>query len=408
MGTSTSHSLSDKNTNELLRMLLVTAIVSILLILSVSSYGFYRIFSGYVVASAEQDGIKHCEILVRECQDDLFKHDQHGMSVFVEPHKLPVLDQKLRQLLPRYQIIKVKIYDASQRIVYSTEKDIIGLVDSANPRLQRAMQGKVDSQLETSKKIHDLSEERVITADVVETYIPIRNMAGRPVGSFEVYMNVSKYKQDMQHGLIMAVSLLAMVSMVVFGSSFIMIRSSSLHLREYQERLELMAITDVLTGLANRRHLLERGEEEFLRNIRKNEQATGSSSLGCIMIDIDHFKKINDNHGHLIGDHVIRELARRLDLCMRPYDIVGRYGGEEFVVLLSDTSFENCHNAAERIRQAIRTEPFQVDQGSIRVTISLGIACSSKADCCLNDILKRADQAMYKAKEGGRDQVASA
>jgi diguanylate cyclase (GGDEF)-like protein len=218
-------------------------------------------------------------------------------------------------------------------------------------------------------------------------------------------MNVTKYRQEMQRGLILAVALLTMVSMVVFGSSFFMVRSSARHLSKYQGELEEFAITDPLTGIANRRHLNERGEEEFLHDRRRNGQKQ-DVSLGCIMVDIDHFKRINDVQGHLAGDQVIRELAQRLKQCMRPYDIVGRFGGEEFVMLLPDISFENCRNAAERIRHNIRCTPFQVETGAIPVTISIGIACSSGDDACLNDLINRADQGMYKAKESGRDQVA--
>ena len=162
-----------------------------------------------------------------------------------------------------------------------------------------------------------------------------------------------------------------------------------------RHEIERMAITDVLTGLFNRRQLISRFDEEFERAKRLKRD------LSCIMLDIDHFKLINDTHGHLMGDEVLKEVARHLDNSMRTYDIVGRYGGEEFLVVAPDTTLENTQNLAERLRDSIR-EP---GTSSISVTVSIGVTCLKDTDKAIDDIIKRADEGLYNAKHKGRDRV---
>jgi diguanylate cyclase (GGDEF)-like protein len=398
---------SGKKTDDLVRLLVITGIASMLLILTVSGYGFYRIFSGYVTSNAEEDAVGHCDAMIEQYASYFLRNDRgQGTIVAVVRAQLPQIDEKLKGYLKKFNIKKIKIYDSGQKIVYSTEKDIIGMVDSKNLRLKNALAGNVDSELETDKSIHDLAQEQVIDADVVETYVPIRGPEGKPVGSFEIYMDVSKYHTEAIHGVLMALGLLTLVTLGVFGSSYLVVRRGAARLREFQDKLEKSAITDKLTGLSNRGHLIERGEEEFQRVWRSREKESEGVSLGCIMIDIDHFKNINDTKGHLAGDRVLSEVASRFKQCMRPYDIVGRYGGEEFVALLPDAAFEECRKAAERVRHSIRSEHALVDGDPVAVTISLGVSSSLESDTCLNDILKRADHGLYKAKQAGRDQVA--
>jgi len=148
---------------------------------------------------------------------------------------------------------------------------------------------------------------------------------------------------------------------------------------------------------------MKRGEEEFERIQRSS--GAHRKSLGCIMLDLDFFKQVNDSKGHMAGDQVLHEVARRLKNSIRPYDVVGRYGGEEFVVLLPDTSFEQSLLVADRIRNKIRTEPFIVEGEPLAITASLGVSGSGEGDRALTEIIKRADEALYKAKADGRDRV---
>jgi diguanylate cyclase (GGDEF)-like protein/PAS domain S-box-containing protein len=172
-----------------------------------------------------------------------------------------------------------------------------------------------------------------------------------------------------------------------------------------QRMIKEIAITDVLTGIPNRRYLLERAEQEFERLKRHQNRQTDNCTLGCIMLDVDYFKAINDTHGHQCGDTVLAELARRVGISVRPYDIIGRYGGEEFAVFLTDTTGDQTMIVATRIWQTIRSAPYYFDAHVFPVTASLGISWMKQDDQSVDDILKRADAALYQAKEKGRDRI---
>jgi len=125
------------------------------------------------------------------------------------------------------------------------------------------------------------------------------------------------------------------------------------------------------------------------------------------MIDADHFKDVNDQHGHLIGDQVLQGLAIRLKKNLRADEILGRYGGEEFAVLLPETSLKSARQVAERLRADIDRNPITSDRGSIRVTVTIGAACVSDLDERIDQLLDKADKALYKAKQAGRNRVAT-
>jgi diguanylate cyclase (GGDEF)-like protein len=140
-----------------------------------------------------------------------------------------------------------------------------------------------------------------------------------------------------------------------------------------------------------------RFQEEFekFKRLKRN--------VSCIMIDIDKFKAINDLYGHLVGDQVLKAISARMRDTVRAYDILGRYGGEEFLIIMPDTSLEDARGLAERIRARVKEEPVN----NATVTVSLGVVCVQESDCSVDDIIKRADENLYKAKKDGRDRVSS-
>ena len=162
-----------------------------------------------------------------------------------------------------------------------------------------------------------------------------------------------------------------------------------------------MAITDALTGLFNRRYM-----ESHLAGLLEQASARGKP-LAVLVIDIDYFKSINDTHGHDAGDDVLREFALRIKRSIRGIDLACRYGGEEFVVVMPETDMAVAAMVAERLRRRIAAEPFAIHEGarSIPVTISIGIAALRGADDNAAGVLKRADQALYRAKRDGRNRV---
>ena len=171
-------------------------------------------------------------------------------------------------------------------------------------------------------------------------------------------------------------------------------------------RLLRSGFTDVLTGWNNRRYLVVRLGEELAR--AKRDRTT----LVCLMLDIDHFKRVNDTWGHAAGDAVLRELAQRIESEVRASDVAARYGGEEFVVLLPDTTIAAAAKLAERIRVAVSASPIELPCGeTIIITVSIGIAEVSPGPAAAElktmgeSLLARADVALYAAKSAGRDQV---
>jgi diguanylate cyclase (GGDEF)-like protein len=391
--------------DSLLRLLTIVATISIVTVVTLGSYAFYQVFSGFVIKSAEVDSIQLCRVLIDE-QKDLMFVTPPGKKVEIGLHGTEILpfDNRLRSFLAPFNIIKVKIYNPAKKIIYCTDPMLIGKIDTNNRRLANALSGAVDAKLVTKDKASDLADEPLRDVDVVETYVPIVSADNRIVGSFEIYMNVTQYRSQIRYGVQLATSLLGVVLVAVFGFSYLLIRGGTNRLKEAQLQLELIAITDPLTGIANRGQLMLRGEEEFERVHRTHDGH--KLSLGCIMLDIDHFKQVNDTKGHHAGDQVLTGVAQRLKKCLRPYDVIGRYGGEEFVVLLPNASLEQSLVVANRILARMRGELFEAAGQKLRVTASLGVTVSNKTDGRLTDIIKRADEAMYKAKKAGRDRIA--
>lgn len=173
------------------------------------------------------------------------------------------------------------------------------------------------------------------------------------------------------------------------------------------ERLKHIGLTDPLTGVNNRRYIEQRMLEEIGRAQRER------SALSCLFIDIDHFKRINDQFGHQSGDDVLREVATRIKKELRLSDSLGRFGGEEFVVVLTQATLQDAERIAERIRLSVSHLPINIigSDDSLQITISIGAAAqtppdrNSPVDAIRTQLLAQADQALYRAKENGRNCV---
>jgi diguanylate cyclase (GGDEF)-like protein len=176
------------------------------------------------------------------------------------------------------------------------------------------------------------------------------------------------------------------------------IRKLNEELEKANRELEQIAAFDSLSGLLNRRSLFHRISVEIERSIRLDVPLAG------LMIDIDHFKDVNDNHGHQCGDLVIREIGARLQGDLRKYDYAGRYGGEEFFVVLSNSTEQQAMNISERFRKHMEETTVTCSGESIRVTVSIGVARYRQGES-QESWIERADRAMYQAKQAGRNRI---
>lgn len=169
----------------------------------------------------------------------------------------------------------------------------------------------------------------------------------------------------------------------------------------YHEEIYRLTIVDGLTEIHNQRYLLEFLDRELARSIRHDRP------LCLLLFDIDRFKAVNDKHGHLCGDFVLRELSYRIKGKIRREDLFARYGGEEFCLVLVETQIAEATEVAERVRAGVAAQPFRFEADLLPLTVSVGIAGTSGGETGLTaaELIRRADEKMYKAKANGRDRV---
>ena len=198
--------------------------------------------------------------------------------------------------------------------------------------------------------------------------------------------------------------LLTLLLGITWTFGFVMLNSERLEvdLQKAQVELQRLAETDFLTGIANNRRFFEAGEREIQRARRYGRP------LAALMLDLDHFKKVNDTYGHAAGDRVLVAMTAAIRKLLRDIDIFGRLGGEEFAILLPETDLAGSRSTAERLRAAIAGTAIDVGKAVLKVTISIGITLLLPDDLGLDAVLKRADDAMYEAKRHGRNRIMAA
>lgn len=226
---------------------------------------------------------------------------------------------------------------------------------------------------------------------------------GRPVGFLFFSSRRKNCYQSIHQDIFLRLA--GLVSVVVERSRLYQeLVQLNRELTEARDALKVQATHDALTGVWNRGAITEVLGKSFNRACREG------AALSLILADIDHFKQVNDTYGHHVGDAVIRSVADRIGEAARSGDYVGRYGGEEFLVVLNNCDASGAAAVAERIRQLVRVEPVQHEEVRLRVTLSVGVAAlrAGNAELTPDDLVKLADDALYAAKRQGRDRVVMA
>lgn len=222
---------------------------------------------------------------------------------------------------------------------------------------------------------------------------------GQVRGGISVSLGIDNLNKALRHNNMIIAGLSLITVALLLATLWYFFRQMKCRLDESQEMLFRMATIDSLTNVANRVTLMNRFSEGFAR------QRRNLSQLGCLMIDVDHFKSVNDHYGHPKGDLVLKELVAIILPSLRPYDTFGRYGGEEFLIVLDGVNTELLAKLAERIRNEVQEKLGERTGLDKLVTISLGGALVSPSDQSIDDVIHRADAALYEAKNRGRNRV---
>ena len=336
----------------------------------------------------------------------LINTDKNGYTISLAETARDALDVRIRDMYDPMNIVKVLIFNRARTAIYGNDNQTIQEDSDYEKYIDEVFnKGRIVYHLNKNQTIIDLVGEKREVADMAVVDVPIRHKSGQIMGVFSFYTDVSKITQKYRRQMLYSVT--AQTVMLLFLSliSYIVIIRESFELKLAYQKLETMATTDPLTGVSNRRQLLERVEQHFAMLQRTGETLAMNVGLGFIMIDVDFFKQINDSYGHLAGDNILQELASEINLELRQYDVFGRYGGEEFLIVLPNTQPDEVHRTAERLITSIREHPFTWNGSQIHITLSAGVTWTDTDNETLDEVLSKVDGLMYEAKQLGRDQA---
>jgi len=255
-----------------------------------------------------------------------------------------------------------------------------------NPKFKTNV--KLNASMDSSFGFHKDQDVLRSIMDKAQQYVPMDEIETRWKGRSFDYSK--KLAEERAFYLACFVSVLAVLLIVSLG---LLVKNVRLG-----KKLKTMAEHDALTGIFNRRRFMELASMQVARSLRIGDDCF------VVIFDLDHFKAINDAYGHLAGDSVLKETAQRVKKVIRPYDLFGRYGGEEFILFMPDINATNMHHATERIRQYLCKTPVTFKGQQITISASFGVACVLPADG-VEAAIYHADQALYRSKQGGRNRV---
>ncbi len=385
----------DKNRSPILASVIIHTILWLVIIVAIGmpvfqSHYIYPAFIRQLIENTENEAIRTGNHLERTV---LKRYS--GVPVHISDEIKADLDN----IREDYNLWKIKIFSNSGKVIYSSEEDI-GEINKKSYFHDIVAKGNVYTKV-VVKNTKSL-EDQIITSDVVETYIPIMRQ-GDFIGAFEIYYNITVRKDSMDDLISRSNSLIYMLTfiiIIVVLGTMVGFRKSMQKRQQFEEALFEMANTDKLTGTYSRRRFEELLQLEIERFNRYQNNA-------CILLfDIDHFKNVNDTYGHQAGDDVFVALTQICTDTLRKSDILGRYGGDEFIAFLPETDRKKAFRVAERLRRAVDSASIPSSGSTIRVTISIGIAHFKDIDALSIDrVIKQADDSLYSAKNRGRNQV---
>lgn len=387
----------------LLRKFVWVGLLCLLVLLLLATYGIYRVYSWRLIDSAHAEAKAICQVLLVKEKKHLLTIGKNGRArLELASGKQAALKKRLSKYFQPFGVDMVRIWNLQRQIVNRSENSR----EYAPPPIDHALGKALDGQsISLLGKESDTSiRERNFwgSADQVVSYLPIWGRNKEILGAIEVRRSVENYRREIRQGVACFILFLGSALLALFGCVFLLVKKGANRLAKTRQILRLLATTDSLTGVYNRREILARAEEIFSQRQEENRRKE-AVNFGLLMLDFDNFKDINDSFGHPVGDRVLQELAIRIRAALRPYDVVGRVGGEEFLVVLPDSSLQQCKEIAERLCKTVRERPFELDQLQIFGSISIGGATAHPLDRDLQSLLQRADERLYQAKTSGKD-----
>ena len=321
------------------------------------------------------------------------------------PHNQDLRQELIRQM-KGLKVVKVKIYDLGGLTVFSSDPRQIGEDKSTNAGFLSARAGAVVSDIVFRNRF-DAFEQTIVDRNLVSSYIPIRADSGAPVeGVFEVYSDVSELVAQLERTQWQIVAAVAGGLLLLYLFLFLLADRADRIVSEHSDeqrlaseaRLRHQAFHDALTGLPNRAKYVERLDDAI-------RQAKRSGRIFAVLVvDLDHFKYVNDSLGHVVGDRLLKVVSERLAACLRETDTVARLGGDEFILLAPDVgSIEAAARLAEVVGKTVSSKPYLIDGRELRINTSIGISIYPEDGEDGVTLIKNADAAMFHAKEMGRN-----
>ncbi|ABA87773.1 diguanylate cyclase [Syntrophotalea carbinolica DSM 2380] len=387
---------------QLLRRFLWLGLLCVALLLALATYGVYRVYSWRLVESAHAEAQAICQVVLVKEKRQLLDIDNDGnvRLVVAEDHRAD-FNRRMRQYLKPYAVDAVRIWDRQLRLVNSSGKEQSDHGQAKSPLLAKALAGQSFSRLEKNGSVYAAESKPEGAHGQMVSYLPIWGRHKTVLGAIEIRRNMEEISAQLLRAVTFSGIVLAALLSALFSCIYLLVRKGAVRLAKAQEDLRWLATTDPLTGVYNRREVLAR-TEELLSQWRAGGDRN-ASFVSVLMVDFDNFKIINDTYGHPVGDRVLQELAARIQSCLEPKDILGRMGGEEFLVVLPGVGVSACREIAERLCQAVCGTPFDPENYRISGSISVGMATMRAHGGSVDAMLHDADQGLYVAKNSGKN-----
>jgi len=402
-----------KSTFRLIRYFSIASLVGVLIVLAVLLF-FYRQFAFRALQNHEtRDNMAITQIFASTLWPKYAAYVKSAGAIGKaemqrRPEVARLREDVLRQMAG-LSVVKVKIYDLDGLTVFSTDPRQIGEDKGSNRGFLQAKAGEAASEI-TFRDHFDSFEQVINDRNLISSYIPIRTDRNSPAeGVMEVYSDVTDYVAELERttweiaaGVLGSLAFLYLFLFALVRRADRVIRAQGEEVRvAHEAMLRHQSLHDVLTGLPNRRSLSEL-LDGIVRTAKRNR-----TKCAVLYLDLDGLKDINDSLGQVAGDQILKEVARRLQACLRATDITARIGGDEFVVALPEISGarggEHIAYAAEKIRDAVSSKPYAVAAHELALTTSIGIAIHPDDGADAVELLRNADAALHHAKKAGRN-----